>query len=179
MINRHCDLRRHKNQTTNSTESLFTFQEIHVQINKCHANFQRLNMIYNPIDSESFYVFFKLLGWTSKQKNINFLITPGCLWLPGLLCSCPMVKLHFCNLFFCVGTIWKNFITYLSCLVSSLHAALLILLFYGFVSQWYWMLAKGQLMTALMLDWFLTRFHWLCNNQDDNLHQFSSTFLDN
>ena len=57
-------------------------------------------MIYNPIDSESFYVFFKFLGWTSKQKNINFLITPGCLWLPVVLCSCPMVKLHFCNLFF-------------------------------------------------------------------------------
>ena len=105
MINRHCDLRRHKNQTTNSTESLFTFWEIHVQINKCRANFQRLNMIYNPIDSESFYVFFKLLGWTSKQKNINFLITPGCLWLPVVLCSCPMVKLHFCNLFFLC---WHN-----------------------------------------------------------------------
>lgn len=124
MINRHCDLRRHKNQTTNSTESLFTFWEIHVQINKCHANFQRLNMIYNPIDSESFYVFFKLLGWTSKQKNINFLITPGCLWLPVVLCSCPMVKLHFCNLFFLY---WHNLekvllpIYHALCLPCMLH----------------------------------------------------------
>ena len=28
---------------------------------------------------------------------------------------------------------------------------------------------KGQLMIALsLLDWFLTRFHWLCDNQDEN-----------
>ena len=32
--------------------------------------------------------------------------------------------------------------------------------------------AKGQLTSALILDWFLTRFHWLCDNQDDNLVQW-------
>ena len=68
-------------------------------------------MIYNPIDSESFYVFFFNYwdGPVSKKekinKNINFRITPGCLWLPVVLCSCPMVKLHFCNLFFLC---WHN-----------------------------------------------------------------------
>ena len=68
------------------------------------------------------------MEWTSEKKNINFLITPRCLWLPVVLgWSCSVVKLHFCNLFFCVGTIWKNYVTYLSYIVSSLHAALLIL----------------------------------------------------
>lgn len=31
------------------------------------------------------------MGWTSKQKNINFLITAGCLWLPVVLCSLSFI----------------------------------------------------------------------------------------
>ena len=101
---------------------------------------------------------------------MNFRITPGCLWLPVVLCSCPMVKLHFCNLFFlCWHNLEKFYCLFIMpcvflacCIVDPIH---------GFVSQWYWMPAKGQLTSALILDWFLTRFHWLCNNQDDNLVQ--------
>ena len=39
---------------------------------------------------ESFHVFFNF--WIEPvSKNINFLITPGCLWLLVVLCSCPLV----------------------------------------------------------------------------------------
>ena len=101
---------------------------------------------------------------------MNFRITPGCLWLPVVLCSCPMVKLHFCNLFFlCWHNLEKFYCLFIMPCVFL--ACCIVDPIYGFVSQWYWMPAKGQLTSALILDWFLTRFHWLCNNQDDNLVQ--------
>ena len=102
---------------------------------------------------------------------MNFRITPGCLWLPVVLCSCPMVKLHFCNLFFlCWHNLEKFYCLFIMPCVFL--ACCIVDPIYGFVSQWYWMPAKGQLTSALILDWFLTRFHWLCDNQDDNLVQW-------
>ena len=85
-------------------------------------------MIYNPIDIVNLSMFF-LNFWDgpASKKILTFLSLQAA--YGSQLCFVLVLWLNFIFViyFFCVGTIWKNFIAYLSCLVSSLHAALLIL----------------------------------------------------